>query len=587
MEKALAPLFVLNVLREYSDELHPLRQQDIIDKIEAQYDVQLERKAIARHLTNLETVGYYIERTKNGVYLVNDNGFKDSELRLLIDSVLFSRHISGDAAEDLIKKLKKLGSVSLKNKLVSVYSAKMLTRVINDCLYENIDIIGKAIGQDRRIAFYYCEYGIDKKLHKRTEEKRIIDPYQLITANNHYYLLGKDIVINAVLGFRIEKITKIEYLDVTRDKVKGRIGFDLNKYINENPYMYGGEICPVEMLIQKDSIGEIIDAFGFDFSLLSDDEDTVKIRFFASLSDVFDWIKRFGNIAEIISPQNLRNKIREYCNITYEKYCVSDDDRYSKELTDEYKHRAQDSLIFENIDLRDKNEYKEYKNVKELVLRNNKLCDVTFLSEFPDLTSLTIEDNPIIDLSCLCNLKNLQKLIIKNTSVTDFQFLAQLSELKELTVLDEKKYDLNAICNIWGLELLRTSAEIASGFNVLELRRSCPNLQISISGIQGDYITLFEMVRLIARLVNRDKIREIVSLFPMRRRDVRPVIERKEYVEQAMRYAKEKKKFSGYKMQRDISIGCGLRNSIIDWMVWSEYIKEIADDKYEILNDIL
>lgn len=587
MEKALAPLFVLNVLREYSDELHPLRQQDIIDKIEALYDVQLERKAIARHLTNLETVGYYIERTKNGVYLVNDDGFKDSELRLLIDSVLFSRHISGTAAEDLIKKLKKLGSVSLKNKLVSVYSAKKLTRVNNDCLYENIDIIGKAIGQDRRITFYYCEYGVDKKLHKRTEEKRVIDPYQLITANNHYYLLGKDMGINAVLGFRLEKITEIEYLNVPRDKVKGRIDFDLNKYINENPYMYGGDICPVEMLIQKHSIGELIDAFGFDFSLLSDNGDTVKIRFFASLGDVFDWIKRFGNIAEIISPQNLRNKIREYCNITYEKYCVSDDDRYSKELTDEYKHRAQNSLIFENIDLRDKNEYKEYKNVKELVLRNNKLCDVTFLSAFPDLTSLTIEDNPIIDLSCLCNLKNLQKLIIKNTSVTDFQFLAQLSELKELTVLDEKKYDLNAICNIWGLELLRTSAEIASGFNVLELRRSCPNLQISISGIQGEYITLFEMVRLIARFVNRDKIREIVSLFPMRRRDVRPVIERKEYVEQAMRYAKKKKKFSGYKMQRDLSIGCGLRNSIIDWMVWSEYIKEIADDKYEILNDIL
>lgn len=153
MEKALASLFVLNVLREYSDELHPLRQQDIIDKIEAQYDVQLERKAIARHLTNLETVGYYIERTKSGVYLVNDDGFKDSKLRLLIDSVLFSRHISGDAAEDLIKKLKKLGSVSLKNKLVSVYSAKMLTRGNSDCLYENIDTIDKAIGQDRRITF--------------------------------------------------------------------------------------------------------------------------------------------------------------------------------------------------------------------------------------------------------------------------------------------------------------------------------------------------------------------------------------------------------------------------------------------------
>lgn len=587
MEKALAPVFILNVLREYSDELHPLRQQDIIDKIEAQYDVKLERKAIARHLTNLETVGYYIERTKNGVYLANDDGFKDSELRLLIDSILFSKHISGNAADELIKKLKRLGSVSLKNKLVSVYSPKMLTRVNNDCLYDNIDIIGKAIGQDRRIAFYYCEYGIDKKLYKCFDTKRIVDPYQLMTANNHYYLIGKDIETDAVFGFRLEKITDIEYLKVPRAKVKGRIDFDLNKYINENPYMFGGNIYPVEMLIQKNSIGEIIDAFGFDFSLLSDNGNTVKIRFFASLGDVFDWIKRFGNIAEITSPQNLRNKIREYCNITYEKYCVSDDDRYSKELTDEFKHKAQDSLIFENIDLRDKKEYKEYKSVKELVLRNNKLRDVSFLSEFLDLTSLTIEDNPIIDLSCLRDLKNLQKLTIKNTSVTDFQFLAQLSELKELTVLDEKKYDLNVICNIWGLELLRTSAEIASGFNVLELRRSCPNLQISISGIQGDYITLFEMVRLIARLVNRDKIRDIVSLFPMRRRDVRPVIEKKEYIEQAMRYAKKEKKFSGYKMQCDLGIGCGLRNSIIDWMVWSEYIKEIADDKYEILNNIL
>lgn len=582
MEKALAPLFVLNVLREYSDELHPLRQQDIIDKIEAQYDVQLERKAIARHLTNLETVGYYIERTKNGVYLVNDDGFKDSELRLLIDSVLFSKHISGDAADNLIKKLKKLGSVSLKNKLVSVYSAKMLTRVNNDCLYENIDIIGKAIGQDRRIAFYYCEYGVDKKLHKRTEEKRVIDPYQLITANNHYYLLGKDIDINVVLGFRIEKITEIEYLDVPRDKVKGRIGFDLNKYINENPYMYGGDICPVEMLIRKDSIGEIIDAFGFDFSLLSNNGDTFKIRFLASLSDVFDWIKRFGNVAEIISPQDLRDKVRQYCYVTYGKYCVSDDDRYSKELTEEYERSDRLTLRLENIDLRGKNEYKESKNVKELVLKNNGLGDISFLSEFQNLTSLTIENNPITDLSCLVNLKNLRSLTITKTNVTDFRFLGQMEGLKELTIIDENNYDITSIYNIWGLEFLKTSAEIASGFDVLQLKRSCPNLQIVIDGIRGDFITIHEMVELYGRTVDRKKIQRITSIFPLKRRDVYAVIESKQDVERAMKYAKRKKVFNGYKMQRDLHIGYPLRCAIIDWMVDSDYLEEIEDDMYLI-----
>lgn len=580
MEKALAPLFVLNVLREYSDELHPLRQQDIIDKIEAQYDVQLERKAIARHLTNLETVGYYIERTKNGVYLVNDDGFKDSELRLLIDSVLFSRHISGTAAEDLIKKLKKLGSVSLKNKLVSVYSAKKLTRVNNDCLYENIDIIGKAIGQDRRITFYYCEYGVDKKLHKRTEEKRVIDPYQLITANNHYYLLGKDVGINAVLGFRLEKITEIEYLNVPRDKVKGRIDFDLNKYINENPYMYGGDICPVEMVIQKDSIGEIIDAFGFDFSLLSDNGDTVKIRFYASLSDAFDWIKRFGNIAEIISPQDLRDEVRQYCYVTYGKYCVSDDDRYSKEMIEEYERSDRFTLRLENIDLRDKNEYKESKNVKELVLKNNGLGDVSFLSGFQNLTSLTIENNPITDLSCLVNLKNLRGLTIAKTNITDFSFLGQMEGLKELTIPDENNYDLTSIYNIWGLELLKTSAEIANGFDVLQLKRSCPNLQIVIDGIRGNFVTVFELIELVGRKVNRGKIEEITYMFPIKRRDVRAVIESKQDIERVIEYAKEKKVFNGYQMQQDLHIGCPLRCSILDWMVDSDYLDEIGDKMY-------
>ena len=575
MEKSLAPLFILEILKEYSDENHPLKQQDIIDKMETEYDITLERKAVARNLTNLEIVGYGIERTRNGVYLVDNDGFSDSELRLLIDSVLFSKHISGDAAESLIKKLKKLGSTSLKGKNTSIYSAKLITREDNDCLYENIDMLGKAIEAGNRVAFHYCEYGIDKKLHKCFENKRIVDPYRLMTANNHYYLIGKDTQTNAVFPFRLEKIVEIDNLNIPRDNVKGRIDFDLDKYINENPYLLGGDITSVEMNISKDAIGEIIDAFGKDFSLLADYGDAVKIKFYASLADAFDWIKRFGNIAEVVSPQCLRNKIREYCSITYDKYCISDDDRYSKELTDEFERNDHHVLRLENIDLRNKNEYKNYKDVKKLILKNNNLTDVSFLSEFKNLTSLTIDNNPI----------------------EDFGFLAQMTELKELTILNlegvderyikhEKEYDLSAIYNIWGLQLLTVSPEIASDLNVLELKRSCPNLQIKIDGIQGGFISIIEMIDLFTRNVDIDKLEVIISRFPIRRRDVYLDIESKEIAERAVEFAKSKSVFTEEDLHNSLNFKSYENRPpkmLIDWMIACEYIERIAANLYKFI----
>lgn len=380
---------------------------------------------------------------------------------------------------------------------------------------------------------------------------------------------------NAVFPFRLEKIVEIDNLNIPRDNVKGRIDFDLDKYINENPYLLGGDITSVEMNISKDAIGEIIDAFGKDFSLLADYGDMVKIRFYASLADAFDWIKRFGNIAEVVSPQCLRNKIREYCSITYDKYCISDDDRYSKELTDEFERNDHHVLRLENIDLRNKNEYKNYKDVKKLILKNNNLTDVSFLSEFKNLTSLTIDNNPI----------------------EDFGFLAQMTELKELTILNlegvderyikhEKEYDLSVIYNIWGLQLLTVSPEIASDLNVLELKRSCPNLQIKIDGIQGGFISIIEMIDLFTRNVDIDKLEVIISRFPIRRRDVYLDIESKEIAERAVEFAKSKSVFTEEDLHNSLNFKSYENRPpkmLIDWMLACEYIERIAANVYKFI----
>ena len=83
------------VLYEYSDAEHPLTQSEIIDLLDKNYGVEAERKAIGRNVSCLMEMGVDIVNTRKGCYLA-ERPFENSELRILIDSVLCSRHINAD-----------------------------------------------------------------------------------------------------------------------------------------------------------------------------------------------------------------------------------------------------------------------------------------------------------------------------------------------------------------------------------------------------------------------------------------------------------------------------------------------------------
>lgn len=88
----------------------PLKQQDIINLLKKNYGIEVERKAIGRNLSFLREMGYEIHSDRKGSYL-EDKQFENAELRLLIDSVLSSRHISEKYSKDLIDKLVNLGRI--------------------------------------------------------------------------------------------------------------------------------------------------------------------------------------------------------------------------------------------------------------------------------------------------------------------------------------------------------------------------------------------------------------------------------------------------------------------------------------------
>ena len=102
--KKLLILRILDILIEYSDCEHKLRQNDIISLLRLQYGIECERKAVARNIEFLQQAGYDIISDAAGVYLA-DRKFEAGELRLLIDAVLANRNICKSHTKELIKKL--------------------------------------------------------------------------------------------------------------------------------------------------------------------------------------------------------------------------------------------------------------------------------------------------------------------------------------------------------------------------------------------------------------------------------------------------------------------------------------------------
>lgn len=105
-DKQLLNMMILEILREYTDKNHRLEQNEIIDLLDKNYNVSCSRKTLYNNLQVLKSAGYEISTNgRLGGTCLLSRQLDDSELYLLIDSVLFSKTLSHKQAKTLIGKL--------------------------------------------------------------------------------------------------------------------------------------------------------------------------------------------------------------------------------------------------------------------------------------------------------------------------------------------------------------------------------------------------------------------------------------------------------------------------------------------------
>lgn len=319
-EKKMIPLHILKILHEYSDEKHKLTQNELIEYLQNEYGVDLERKAISRNLALLEESGFDIVSTRNGSYL-NEREFTKAELHMLIDGVMASRYINENHTYELIDKLSKLSNRYFKPHIKNVYTIKDFSKTDNQELFLNIELIDEAIEEDKQVILNYNKYGADKKLHKTSTLQ--LSPYQFILHNQKYYLMAYNEKYSRMGYYRLDHITGIKIAPNKRTDIytiSGYInGIDYKDLSESRPYMFSDKAVAVTFVTETWMIDQIIDWFGKDISI-KPIQDKIQVSLKVSLEAMEYWTMQYSNFVEIIQPESLRNRIIENLKDALKKY---------------------------------------------------------------------------------------------------------------------------------------------------------------------------------------------------------------------------------------------------------------------------
>ena len=321
--KKMLNMLILDILKEYSDENHKLTQQEIIRLLKANYDMECDRRSVKNNVLYLKELGYDIYL--DGGYYLGEREFEDAELRMLIDSVLFSKNLTQKQAKTLIEKLRSMGNRYFPAKVSHISNLPDLQHADNKQMMYVLDTINDAISERKKIKFIYNDYGIDFKLKPRRDTTYIVNPYQMVANNGHFYLIGNYDKYDDISHYRLDRMTSVEILEEMvkpqREIRDFKDGFNLPRHMAEHIYMFSGESVPVKFLTDEGMMNEIVDWLGKDLRIRKTGiEGQIEVRVNCNEEAMFYWALQYGPFVEVLEPVTLRSRVYKAVKEMSSKY---------------------------------------------------------------------------------------------------------------------------------------------------------------------------------------------------------------------------------------------------------------------------
>lgn len=332
--KKLLMFDILDILKKNTDSEHTLSQKEIQEILKKEYNMAVDRKSVKVNLMNLEEIGYEIcysetvrtsknpktgEKEENIImsdfFLMRD--FDDSELRLLIDSLLFSTHLPYSQCKNLVEKLEGLSNSYFKARVKHIATMPN-DKTNNQQIFYNIDVLDEAIEKKKKVAFKYLEYDtslkqVTKKTVDGTPREYVVSPYQMAAKEGKYYLICNYDKYDDISNYRLDRITDIHILDEKGKPFKSLKGangqpLNLSEYMKEHVYMYSSATSRAKLRIVNAMISDVVDMFGKDVIFSDQSETHVTADVKANETAVLQFAKNYAPDVIVLEPERLREQ---------------------------------------------------------------------------------------------------------------------------------------------------------------------------------------------------------------------------------------------------------------------------------------
>ena len=308
---------LLDILKENTDEDHPLNSEELIPLL-AEKGESVERKTIYSDIRALNDMGIYIETVKGEKtgYYFNDDLFENSELRILADAIAASNFVTDSKSRSTLDKLLSLTNVYNRDKIKSTLSYTH-NKGNNEQIFYNVDAIGDALYNNKKITFDYFDFTItgEKKRRRKTRYETV--PYAIIWQQERYYLVGYSLKHDSYVHYRIDRMENID--SEPCDHV--RRNFDVKRYVDKHIMMYSGQTVTVNLRCKSSLASEVMDQFGSSVLVKESREDYFECSIKVVISQLFfSWIFRCGDGVKILSPATVIEEYKKACETALSQY---------------------------------------------------------------------------------------------------------------------------------------------------------------------------------------------------------------------------------------------------------------------------
>lgn len=304
-------LYLYKIFLENTDSEHPMTIKELAEEL-ARYEIRAERKSLYDDIELLRVFGLdvCVVRDRQVRYYAGKRSFELAELKLLVDAVQSSKFVTEKKSSSLIKKIGELTSKYQAAKLHRHLTVSNRLKTLNEEIFCNVDMIHRAVSENRKICFRYFEWNAEKKRVLRHDGAFYrISPWALTWDDENYYMIGYDSESGNIKHYRVDKMLELYMVHEPREGKDKFETLDMESYSKQVFGMYGGEVCNVRLSCDSSMAGVVIDRFGTDIVIANHGdrfEFTVKVMISPTF---YSWVLGFGDKIRIVSPDFVREQV--------------------------------------------------------------------------------------------------------------------------------------------------------------------------------------------------------------------------------------------------------------------------------------